>query len=65
MAYAAAVSGLYALDGSGDVQRTIPSQRPTESSYRTSVSLSVIADGTVYVAVDGVLCAVTAAPERE
>lgn len=66
MAYAAAVSGLYALDGaSGDVQWMIPSQRPPESSYRTNVSLPVIANGTVYVAVDGVLRAVSAATGNE
>ncbi|WP_330631397.1 PQQ-binding-like beta-propeller repeat protein [Halocatena halophila] len=61
MAYAAAVEGFYALDGtSGDVQWTIPSQRTPDSSYRYNVSLPVLADGTVYVVVDGVLRAVTA-----
>lgn len=61
MVYAAAVRGFYALDGaSGDVKWTIPSQRIPDSSYRENVSLPVIGDETVYVAVDGILRAVTA-----
>jgi outer membrane protein assembly factor BamB len=61
MAYAAAVRGFYALDGaSGDVKWTIPSQRTPDTSYRENVSLPVIGDETVYVAVDGILHAVTA-----
>lgn len=50
-----------ALDGpSGEVQWTIPSQRKPNTSYHYNVSLPVIADGTVYVAVDDVLRAVAA-----